>query len=612
MGSDGKEKKAMKKLIRREGEVKGSLRTRILLVFVSTWFIVVVILAGVAVHTQVRSAQISGVQSALSGIALSSNTVESTTRSVDLIGIRLLNSGKVRALSSPAFGKLSEEERRMRVLMVRSLLYEDDYVLRPGHRVTLLIACGDGRVYSNLDSVFAQKTDARTLGLLTRLSALPDTDMPYMLDTAPEDDLLPDPNTLVYRRRFTDAAEPERDFELYIFVKNSEYLNEIRYGGIDLKNYAVANEDGKVLVSDRREWIGRPLSELFGVAEGVFEGQNHYLTVAGGHLLVFDQNRGSRFTGIQLLSRSEFIESARRIVMLVIVLALLFLVIFLWLSIYLSRRLTDPLRKLGQKMYQTAGGDLSVRFEPRFNDEIGLIGHQFDSMVDRLGKSMDKLRETEHEKRRAELRALEMQINPHFMYNTLSSIVWLASEEKNDEVIDITKMLSCYLRQSLSEGREFISVREEIEHVRTYVTIQKYRYANMLECLFEVAPETEEIMMPKLMLQPLVENAIYHGIKERGDGGGTIRVRTFLEGKELHLEVWDNGEIDSARCAELNEAMRAGASLGIGTDTVNSRLRLYYGDAHALRFRKQDAWTVATVLIPESGGRMDDEASDRG
>ena len=168
----------MGKWVKREAEVKGSLRSWILLVFAATWFIVVVILAGVAVHTQVRAAQISGVQSSLSRIALANNTVEQTTRNVDLIGIRLVNSSKVQALLNPDFVVKSEEERRMQVLTVRSLLYEDDYVIRPGHRVTLLLACGDGRVYSNLDSVFSRKTDARTLSLLEQLSALPDTGTP--------------------------------------------------------------------------------------------------------------------------------------------------------------------------------------------------------------------------------------------------------------------------------------------------------------------------------------------------------------------------------------------------------------------------------------------------
>ena len=602
----------MGRRIRRESEVKGSLRTWILIVFAVTWFIVVVILAGVAVHTQVRAAQINGVQSSLSRIALSNNTVEQTTRSVDLIGIRLVNSGKVRALTGPGFVGESEEEQRKRVLMVRSLLYEDDYVLRPGHRVTLMLSCGDGRVYANLDNVFSEKTDGETLSLLRALSGLPEADAPYVLDIAPSSSLLPDQNTLVYRRRFSSPSTPGYESVLYIFVKNSEYLNELRYDGNSMRNYAAADADGRVLVSDRREWIGQRLDGLFGATAASLEGQNHYLTLAGGHLLVFDKNAGSRFTGVQLLSRSEFIESARQIVVLVIALAVVFIFIFFALSFYLSRRLTDPLRKLGQKMYQTAGGDMSARFEPRFNDEIGLIGHQFDSMVDRLGKSMERLRETEHEKRRAELRALEMQINPHFMYNTLSSIVWLASEEKNDDVIDITKMLSCYLRQSLSEGREFITVKEEIEHVRTYLTIQNYRYANLLECRFEIDPATEAIPMPKLMLQPLVENAIYHGIKERREGDGQILVRTLKEDGALKLEVWDNGDIDADRCAEMNAAMQAGESLGIGTDTVNSRLRLYYGEAYALGFAKRGAWTVAAIRIPEAGGRNIDEAVDRG
>ena len=602
----------MKKLFYRDTRVKGSLRSHILLVFAATWFIVVMILAGVAVRTQVQAAQISGVQSALSGIALANNTVERMTRNVDLIGIRLVNSNIVQALCDPGFVHRSDEEKRRVELMMRSLLYEDPFVIHPGHRVTLLLACGDGRIYTNLEGVFSLKTDDATLRLAEQLSALTGGSGPYLFDIAPESGLLPDVNSLVYRRRFDTVSGPDAASEVYILVRNADYLNEMRYDDIVPNGYAVLDDGGKVLISDRPEWIGQEIEPLFGVPGGALEGQNHYQTIPGGHLLVYARKEGSRFTGIQLLSRSEFIESAHRIVILVVLLAIAFLGIFFALSFYLSRRLTAPLRKLGQKMYQTAGGDMNVRFEPRFNDEIGLIGHQFDSMVDRLRESMEQLREIEHEKRGAELRALEMQINPHFMYNTLSTIVWLASEEKNDEVIDITKMLSCYLRQSLSDGREFIPVRDEIEHVRTYIRIQSTRYGDILKCYFDIQPETEAILMPKLMLQPLVENAIYHGVKERRDENGVIRICARLEGGELRLEVWDNGNIDARRCDQLNEALRDGEGIGIGTSTVNSRLKLYYPDADTLRFRKQDGWTIVTISIPETGGTDRYETLDRG
>ena len=602
----------MRKLFYRDARVKGSLRSRILLVFAATWFIVVVILAGVAVRTQVQAAQISGVQSALSRIALANNTVELTTRNVDLIGIRLVNSSIVQTLCDPGFVKKSDEEKRRTELMMRSLLYEDSFVIHPGHRITLLLVCGDGRIYTNLEGVFSQKTDARTLRLADRLSSLTNGSGPYLLDIAPESELLPDANSLVYRRRFSTVSGPDASSVLYILVRNADYLNEIRYDGIVPNGYAVMNDGGKVLISDRPEWIGQDIEQLFDLVNNALEGQNHYQTVSGGHLLVYERKAGSRFTGLQLLSRSEFIESARRIIALVVLLAIVFLGIFFALSYYLSRRLTAPLRKLGQKMYQTAGGDMNVRFEPRFNDEIGLIGHQFDSMVDRLRESMEQLRESEHEKRGAELRALEMQINPHFMYNTLSTIVWLASEGKNEEVIDITKMLSCYLRQSLSDGREFIPVRDEIEHVRTYIRIQSTRYGDILKCHFDIQPETEAILMPKLMLQPLVENAIYHGVKERRDENGIIRVCAHLEDHELRLEVWDNGNIDEQRCDQLNEALRSGEGIGIGTSTVNSRLKLYYPDARTLNFRKQGCWTIAAICIPETGGTDHYDTLDRG
>ncbi|MBQ3424206.1 MAG: sensor histidine kinase [Clostridia bacterium] len=602
----------MKRLFHRDTQVKGSLRSRILLVFAATWFVVVMILAGVAVHTQVQAAQFSGVQSSLSRIALANNTVEQTTRNVDLIGIRLVNSNIVQTLCSPGFVKSSSEEKRRTELMMRSLLYEDAFVIHPGHRITLILVCGDGRIYTNLEGVFSQKTDDRTLRLVEQLSSLTKDSGPYLLDIAPKSELLPDAGTLVYRRRFATVSGLDASSVLYILVRNADYLNEMRYDGIVPNDYAAVDDGGKVLISDRPEWIGQDIGSLFGLAGSALEGQNHYQTIPGGHLLVYERKAGSLFTGIQRLSRSEFIESARRIVALVVLLAIVFLGIFLALSWYLSRRLTAPLRKLGQKMYQTAGGDMNVRFEPRFNDEIGLIGHQFDSMVDRLRASMEQLRESEHEKRGAELRALEMQINPHFMYNTLSTIVWLASQEKNEEVIDITKALSCYLRQSLSEGREFIPVRDEIEHVRTYIHIQSTRYGDILKCQFDIGPDTEAILMPKLMLQPLVENAIYHGVKERRDENGIIRVCAHLQGRELRLEVWDNGTIDQQRCDQLNEALRSGEGIGIGTSTVNSRLKLYYPDAQALSFKKQGCWTVATICIPGTGGTDRYDTLDRG
>ncbi|MDO4865030.1 MAG: sensor histidine kinase [Clostridia bacterium] len=602
----------MRRLFNRDTRAKDSLRSSILLVFAATWFIVVVILAGVAVRTQIQAAQINGVQSALSRIALANNTVELTARNVDLIGIRLVNSSVVRALCDREFVKKSDEDRRMTELMMRSLLYEDAFVIHPGHRVTLMLACGDGRIYTNLEGVFSQKADDRTRRLADQLSSLPDGSAPYLLDVAPESELLPDVNSLVYRRRFSTVSGADASSELYILVRNADFLNEIRYDGIVPNNYAVMDDGGKILISDQPEWIGRDTQQLFGLAHNALEGQNHYQTASGGHLLVYERKAGSRFTGIQLLSRSEFIESARRIVVLVVLMAIVFLGLFFALSYYLSQRLTAPLRKLGEKMYQTAGGDMNVRFEPRFNDEIGLIGHQFDSMVVRLRESMEQLRESERKKRSAELRALEMQINPHFLYNTLSTIVWLASEEKNEEVIDITKQLSCYLRQSLSDGREFIPVKDEIGHVRSYIRIQSTRYGDILKCYFDIQPEAESILMPKLMLQPLVENAIYHGVKERRDKDGVICVCARLEDHELRLEVWDNGNIDQTRCDQLNDALRGGESIGIGTSTINNRLKLYYPGRATLRFRRQDCWTIAAIRIPETGGTDLYDTLDRG
>ena len=200
---------------------------------------------------------------------------------------------------------------------------------------------------------------------------------------------------------------------------------------------------------------------------------------------------------------------------------------------------------------------------------------------------------------RAELRALQAQINPHFLYNTLDAIVWLAESGSTDEVVHITRALSDFFRISLSQGRDWIEVAEELKHLRGYLTIQKVRYRDILDYEIDVPEEAQEGLILKLLLQPLVENAIYHGIKFRRRGG-KVRVVGRREGEQLHFAVIDNGPgMTEERLLEVIDGLgEEDTSAGYGLSNVDRRIRLYYGIKQGLRIHSDSEGTRVEFTLP--------------
>ena len=225
-----------------------------------------------------------------------------------------------------------------------------------------------------------------------------------------------------------------------------------------------------------------------------------------------------------------------------------------------------------------------------------------------LSYLMEQNVEEQRQKRKSELRALQAQINPHFLYNTLDSIIWMAEWGKTKEVVLMTSSLAKLLRQSISNQNELVRVEEEVEYTRSYLTIQKMRYKDKLEYDIQVSPEVLGQKIPKLVLQPLVENAIYHGIKYK-EGKGIVQIEGWLEQKELVLRISDDGigmtEEQLAKIFEKRETdIRKN---GVGVLNVHERIQLYYGKDYGLRFFSTlGEGTVVEVRIPcEEGGRAE-------
>jgi two-component system sensor histidine kinase YesM len=239
-------------------------------------------------------------------------------------------------------------------------------------------------------------------------------------------------------------------------------------------------------------------------------------------------------------------------------------------------------------------------------DEITELGMSFNIMIGKIRELLDaKVKEQENLKK-SEFRALQAQINPHFLYNTLDAIVWMAEAKKTDQVVEIVSALSSFFRITLSKGKDWITIREEIEHVRSYLAIQKMRYRNILDYKIEVNPHVLDGTILKLTLQPLVENALYHGIKNKREGGViTVRARRKDEDKIL-LEVEDNGiGCTPYQLAQIQAKLADNSDeitfekTGIGLENVNRRIKLYYGKQYGLSISSQYlTGTQVTLVIP--------------
>ena len=269
-----------------------------------------------------------------------------------------------------------------------------------------------------------------------------------------------------------------------------------------------------------------------------------------------------------------------------------------------ARFVREPIEKLESVTAQLAAGDMSARLPLTQVAELWNLTGQVNVMADNLEKMMAQSVRDERNLKKAELRTLQAQINPHFLYNTLDAIVWKAEAGDEEEVIRLTRALSDFFRISLSSGADWIPIRQERKHIAGYLSIQKTRYSDILNYEIDIPDEIGDFYILKLLLQPLVENALYHGIKYRR-GGGMIRVSARKEDDRLVFTVQDTGRgMDAAtlegirrRMAERQPEHAAGMN-GFGLVNVNLRIRLYYNQPEGLQIESGADGTTVSFRVP--------------
>lgn len=271
------------------------------------------------------------------------------------------------------------------------------------------------------------------------------------------------------------------------------------------------------------------------------------------------------------------------------------------INAYISFKITGPIKELENTVSDLENGKLPSDINIGGSYEVQHLGKSISSMSKQINKLMDDIVIESEAKRKNEFDALQSQINPHFLYNTLDIIVWMIENERQQEAVKAVTALARFFRISLSRGKNIITLKDEIEHIKNYLMIQHMRFKNKFTYVINSDPSIDNLSSLKLMLQPLVENSIYHGMEFK-DGDGIIEVKTYKKDNALYIEVKDNGlGMTKERVESLltSEHISSKRGQGIGIKNVHDRIRLYFGKEYGLKiYSEPDEGTVVTVKLP--------------
>lgn len=287
-------------------------------------------------------------------------------------------------------------------------------------------------------------------------------------------------------------------------------------------------------------------------------------------------------------TRDEYQQFDMILIRSLIVAAIFITLVVLFLSYFIPQSITRPIRQLSEATDQVAKGDLSVRTTVNAGSDVMLLSESLNTMIDKINQLLEQVKQEQIHLRDAELELLQAQINPHFLYNTLDTIVWLAEAGDQKKVVSMVGSLSKFFRTSLNQGKDIISIEEELQHVRSYLEIQQIRYQDILEYEIDVPQELGMYRIPKITIQPLVENALYHGIKNKR-GLGTISITGEKAEDCFYLYVTDNGiGMGEKRLQQIKDRIGQNApdeNEIYGLYNVNERIRLKFGQEYGISIK---------------------------
>lgn len=398
---------------------------------------------------------------------------------------------------------------------------------------------------------------------------------------------------------------PYKDSLGYVALDvNEKSLYDI-ISDIDLSqagNVFLVNEEGRILAASSRTLTGELLEEPYISCFGEKEAFYRDVKIGDQYYSIYNSAAISNGWHMMLaIPKDYYLRDITKLKNIVILVTLITACMAALISALVSRNMTKPLRELTKAMENFGQGDFNINCEVNSEDEIGRLSHTFNQMVNDMNSLVNTVYEQKVMKQEAQMKSLQMQINPHFLYNTLDTINWMARIRQADDIGDMVAALGNMMRYSL-EKKSFVRIREEVKNLEDYLAIQNYRYQDKMEASIEIDESLMDLYIPRLLIQPILENAIVHGIEEKLDKGRIV-VAAWLEGEDLYIKVEDDGvgmtEEAISQILLQDYSMKKRGHTSIGLVNVNRRIQMIYGQDYGLLIQSVlGAGTRMTIHIP--------------
>ena len=357
----------------------------------------------------------------------------------------------------------------------------------------------------------------------------------------------------------------------------------------------IVGADGRLVYHPQQRLIYSGIkSERFDL---VSRSEGVHSVISDGYIYTSSLSPTSGWVTVSVFDTNELVSFSSDVIVLFVAIGLFFSVITFIISYVASKRLTDPILELKTSMKKFEQGDFDAKANITVNNEVAELGDSFNTMTERIKNLVAQELQIEEQKRISELQALQAQIRPHFLYNTLESIIWMSEIGETEKVIEMTSSLSKLFRATTSNASELVTLKTEIDYVTNYMKIQKMRYQDKLNYRIDVDESILQAKVIKLIIQPMVENAIYHGIKQL-KGQGLIVVSAHAEGQKLLISISDNGVGFDKGILEGTADFAPKDESGIGINNVRDRIKLFFGSAYGISIKS----TAQGEDIPDENG----------
>lgn len=400
------------------------------------------------------------------------------------------------------------------------------------------------------------------------------------------------------------TGEGDSDGVVFIDLNYSAISELCTQNSVGTKGYVfILDQDGNIVYHPQQQQLYNELqTENISL---IMNAKTDVVTAGKGDdekIYALSHSETTGWTIVGCMNMSELLKNSRKARSIYVLVALGLIAVALVISSEIARNITFPIQKLRDSMKRVQKGDFSAaEIEVYSDNEIGSLTRSFNVMTHKIQDLMAQNIQEQEQKRKIELKALQSQINPHFLYNTLDSIIWMAEGKKNEEVVLMTASLARLLRQSISIENELVTIGQEVEYVRSYLTIQKMRYKDKLEFEINVDPRITHAQIIRLVLQPIVENAIYHGLKYK-ESKGMLKVHGYELGERIIIDITDDGVgMDEETLKHIYDKHKVNYhSNGVGVYNVQQRLVLYYGKEYGIIYHSEKGkGTTAAVVIPK-------------